>query len=130
MMVFGSYQEINDISQQIKSDIDGVLKSIRPLGPSQFYSLNQPARGETHSMPDNETLERHKTATAMFPTHGRDNQVLSDEQIEKRALQQHLREQVESKHLYPSASDAQAEIDAELNPQRQAGKTLLTENID
>lgn len=125
MLVYGPSNEIHQIGQRIKADIDGVMKTLRPLGSSQTYSLNGPAPAETHKMPSEHEVNSYKTAKAIFPTHGRDNEPLSNEQIERRALKEHTRDLAESKERYPTSSDGAERVETTLNPKSAQSQILF-----
>lgn len=76
IMVYGSYNDINAISHQIKSDPDAVARSIRPLGEAQSYSLNKPLSSPSHVQPTKQEVDRYSTAQAMFGKDERESALL------------------------------------------------------
>jgi len=129
LMVFGSYNEIQDISSAIKNDPDKVVRSMRPIGRSQFFSLNNPITNtKTHSAPTEDKARSYIDAKRLFPDHGKDSQLLSDEQVEKRALKQHMQIVAESKNPFPkSSAEGQEWSNNYLKVGTQSPSTLLTD---
>jgi hypothetical protein len=93
VMVYGDYEQVQEITAELKVNPDRVEKSIRPLGAPgpQHYYLNRPENSPTHIQPTAEELEKYQVATAMYPDHDSQFSLRDRAQEEKRALDAHLK---------------------------------------
>lgn len=91
-MVFGNFQEIAELEAHLKEDIGSVEKSLRMLGPSKVYSLNDHMQTgtKTHVMPSRDRAESYQSAQQMYPSQDDLSAPRTQKQEEEQALKAHL----------------------------------------
>ena len=110
MKVFGSEAEISTMAKNLKSDHIGTLKTIRNIGQSDTFVINEPGRNPQDFNVSRTEQDAHSTANAIYGGHSEKYAPQTQRQVEQAARVEHVVASAASKELYPSSSDGSARI--------------------
>jgi len=87
--VFGSFDEIQHLAQNLKSNPDKVFSTLRPTGPGTHFHLNRPSTGQPLADLPEEITKRLERADKFFPDMVKETMPESQKQRDDREMKEH-----------------------------------------